>query len=436
MYVFEGLDVSEFVIEYVKAIQILDSRGDPTVEVNVVTRGGGFGRGMAPAGASRGLREAVEVRDGGKEYMGRGVRSVVEAVNKYIAPAIVGMDSYRYRNIDRKLIELDGTPNKSRLGSNATTATSIAVLNAAADTAGQPLFEFLGGRRARLLPVPLMNIINGGAHAGNELSFQEFMIAPVGATTFSEAIRIAVEVYKTLREYLKRTYGSLAVNVGDEGGFAPPMREIREALNALMKAISEAGYRAGDDVVIALDVAASQLYREGGYAVDGKIVDPDDLVELYVDLVNEFPIVSIEDPFAENQPNYFRELRSRLRSRALIVGDDLTVTNSDLISKYLADSIIDGAIIKINQVGTFTEAEEAIDALRYLGGRAIVSHRSGETEDTTIAHIAVAYGTGLIKTGAPARSERTSKYNELLRIEDYLSGEAIYAGRRVLKTTS
>ncbi|MEM1930545.1 MAG: phosphopyruvate hydratase [Sulfolobales archaeon] len=425
--------MSEFIIEHVRALQVLDSRGDPTVEVSVVTRGGGYGRGIAPAGASRGLKEAVEARDGGSRYLGRGVERAVEAVRRYIAPAITGMSSYRFREVDRKILEVDGTQNKSRLGSNATTATSLAVINAAADTARVPLFEFLGGRRARVLPVPLMNIINGGAHAGNELSFQEFMIAPIGASTFSEAIRVAVEIYKSLKNYLKRAYGPAAINVGDEGGFAPPMRRVREALEAIVKATSEAGYRAGEDVLLAVDVAASQVYRDGLYFVDGRLIEGSKLLELYVNLIDEFPIASIEDPFAEDHPQYFRDLKLSLKGRALVIGDDLTVTNASLISKYFSENAIDGAIIKVNQVGTFTEAEEAIELLIRLGGKAVVSHRSGETEDVTIAHVAVAYGTGLIKTGAPARGERTSKYNELLRIEDYLSGEAVYAGKRALK---
>ncbi|MEM1623760.1 MAG: phosphopyruvate hydratase [Sulfolobales archaeon] len=425
--------MSEFIIEHVRALQVLDSRGDPTVEVSVVTRGGGYGRGIAPAGASRGLKEAVEARDGGSRYLGRGVERAVEAVRRYIAPAITGMSSYRFREVDRKILEVDGTQNKSRLGSNATTATSLAVINAAADTARVPLFEFLGGRRARVLPVPLMNIINGGAHAGNELSFQEFMIAPIGASTFSEAIRVAVEIYKSLKNYLKRAYGPAAINVGDEGGFAPPMRRVREALEAIVKATSEAGYRAGEDVLLAVDVAASQVYRDGLYSIDGRLIEGSKLLELYVNLIDEFPIASIEDPFAEDHPQYFRDLKLSLKGRALVIGDDLTVTNASLISKYFSENAIDGAIIKVNQVGTFTEAEEAIELLIRLGGKAVVSHRSGETEDVTIAHVAVAYGTGLIKTGAPARGERTSKYNELLRIEDYLSGEAVYAGKRALK---
>jgi enolase len=424
---------SRYSIRYVKALQVLDSRGDPTVEVHVVTEGGGFGRGIAPAGASRGHREAVEVRDGGRAYGGRGVLKAVEAVNKYIAPAILGADASNFREVDRRMIQLDGTPNKSRLGANATTATSLAVVSAAAGTAGQPLFEFLGGRRARTLPVPMMNVINGGVHAGNELAFQEFMVLPVGASTFSEALRMGVEVYKSLREYLKRTYGVGAVNVGDEGGFAPPMRRVREALEALVRAVESAGYGVGSDVVLALDVAASQLYRDGSYWVDGARLGADELLELYVRLVEEFPIASIEDPFSEEDAGYFRKLREALRGRALVIGDDLTVTNARLVELHVAEGRVDGAIVKVNQVGTLTEAEEAIETLRRLGRKAVVSHRSGESEDTAIAHIAVAYETGLIKCGAPARGERTSKYNELLRIEDYLSGDARYPGLRALR---
>jgi enolase len=424
---------SRYSIRYVKALQVLDSRGDPTVEVHVVTEGGGFGRGIAPAGASRGHREAVEVRDGGRAYGGRGVLKAVEAVNKYIAPAILGADASNFREVDRRMIQLDGTPNKSRLGANATTATSLAVVSAAASTAGQPLFEFLGGRRARTLPVPMMNVINGGVHAGNELAFQEFMVLPVGASTFSEALRMGVEVYKSLREYLKRIYGVGAVNVGDEGGFAPPMRRVREALEALVRAVESAGYGVGSDVVLALDVAASQLYRDGSYWVDGARLGADELLELYVRLVEEFPIASIEDPFSEEDAGYFRKLREALRGRALVIGDDLTVTNARLVELHVAEGRVDGAIVKVNQVGTLTEAEEAIETLRRLGRKAVVSHRSGESEDTAIAHIAVAYETGLIKCGAPARGERTSKYNELLRIEDYLSGDARYPGLRALR---
>ncbi len=418
----------DFDIVSVKALQVIDSRGNPTVEVVVVTEGGGVGKAIAPAGASRGKLEAIDLRDGGKAYGGMGVTKAVEAVNKYIAPAIEGMDSSRYREVDRKIIEVDGTPNKSRLGGNATTATSLAVINAAADTAGIPLFEFLGGRRARTLPTPMMNIINGGAHAGNELSIQEFMIVPVGADKFSEALRIAIEVYKELRKYLKSKYGALAINVGDEGGFAPPMKLTREALDALVNAIKSAGYVPGTDVVLAIDAAASQFFRNGKYLIDGKELEPSELLEMYVELVNEYPIKSIEDPFSEDQPEMFKELRSKLGGKAVIIADDLTVTRLDRVSELFGNECFDGVIVKINQVGTFSEAEDVIRFMLRRGGRAIISHRSGETEDVSIAHIAVAYETGLIKTGAPARGERTAKYNELLRIEDYLGSDAEFLG--------
>ncbi len=419
----------EFDIVRVKGLQVLDSRGNPTVEAVVATEGGGYGRAIAPAGASRGRLEAVDLRDGGKDYGGMGVTKAVESINKYIGPAIKGMDSSRFRKIDKRIIEIDGTQNKSRLGGNACVATSLAVIKAAADTAGQPLFEFLGGRRARMLPVPLMNVLNGGAHAGNELSIQEFMIVPVGADTFSEAIKISVEVYKSLRTYLKNRYGPSAVNVGDEGGFAPPLKMTRDALNSLAEAVKGAGYSLGDDVFLAIDSAASQFYNNGKYMIDGRELSGSDLIEYYISLVNEYPIILIEDPFAEEDPEPFKELRSRLNGKVVVIGDDLVVTRSDLIRRRFEGGYIDGAIIKVNQVGTFTEAEDSITYLLRRGGKAVISHRSGESEDTSIAHIAVAYETGLIKTGAPCRGERTAKYNELLRIEDYLSGDALYPGK-------
>ncbi len=419
-----------FEVVSVNAITVLDSRGNPTIEVEVETNEGA-GVGIAPAGASRGKREAVDLRDGGRPFGGMGVQKAIESVRKYIAPAIIGMNSFYFREVDRAIIQLDGTPNKSRLGGNATTATSIAVINAAANTAGIPLFEFIGGRRARVLPTPMMNIINGGAHAGNELAIQEFMIVPVGADTFFDAMRIAVEVYKQLKSELKTKYGAGAINVGDEGGFAPPMKETREALNALVEAIKGAGY-GDEDVMIAIDAAASQFFEsdDGVYKIDGRSLSPDDLVEYYSGLVDEYPIISIEDPFSEDDPSHFAELRKKVIGKVLIIGDDLTVTRASIISEMISERAIDGAIIKVNQAGTITEAEEAIEVLHLNNKRAIISHRSGETEDVTIAHLAVGYGTGLIKTGAPARGERTAKYNELLRIEAYLGGEAIYLGKK------
>jgi len=419
-----------FEIVSVNALMVLDSRGNPTIEVEVETYEG-VGVGIAPAGASRGKREAVDLRDGGKAFGGMGVQKAIESVRKYIAPAIIGMSSFYFREVDRAIIQLDGTPNKSRLGGNATTATSIAVINAAANTAGTPLFEFIGGRKARVLPTPMMNIINGGAHAGNELAIQEFMIVPIGADTFLDAMRIAVEVYKQLKNELKERYGPNAINVGDEGGFAPPMSRTREALDALVGAIKGAGYTE-NDVMIALDAAASQFFdsEKNAYKIDGKLVAPEELVEYYYDILNEYPIISVEDPFSEDDPQHFAELRKKVAGKALVIGDDLTVTRASIILEMINNDAIDGSIIKVNQAGTITEAEEAIDTLQFNNKKAIISHRSGETEDVTIAHLAVGYGTGLIKTGAPARGERTAKYNELLRIEAYLSGEAIYLGKK------
>ncbi len=413
----------------VRGLQVLDSRGNPTVEAIVYTEGGGCGRAIAPAGASKGKFEAVDLRDGGKAYGGMGVTKAIESINKYIGPAITGMDASRFREVDRKIIDVDGTPNKSRLGGNACVATSLAVIKAAADTSDTPLFEFLGGKRARTLPVPLMNVINGGAHAGNKLSIQEFMIVPAGADSFSDAIRIAVEVYKELKKYLKEKYGPSAINVGDEGGFAPPLELTRDALNALTEAIKRAGYVPGNDVYLAIDSAASHFYRDGGYEIDGKLLKSEELMEYYLQLINEYPLILLEDPFAEGDPKPFKELRSKLKGRPIVIGDDIVVTRKDLIAKYFESGHIDGAIIKVNQVGTFTEAEESLTYLLRRGGKAVISHRSGESEDTTIAHIAVAYETGLIKTGAPARGERTAKYNELLRIEDYLGGDAVFLGK-------
>ncbi len=427
-----------FKIEKVKARWIIDSRARPTVEVDVITRGGGYGRAAAPAGASRGKHEAVEVRDGGKPFGGYGVVKAVENVNKIIAPAIIGMDSRRQRDIDYKMIELDGTPNKSKLGGNAIVATSLAVAKAAADTYGQPLFKYIGGIEARTLPVPLMNIINGGVHAGNELSIQEFMIVPVGADKFSEALRIAVEVYMELKKLLKEKYGLIAINVGDEGGFAPPMKNTREALNALVEAVRRAGYVPGQDILLALDVAASQTYDESKdkYIIDGKEYNKDELMEFYKKLVEEYPIASIEDPFHEEDFEGFRKLVDELGSKILVVGDDLFVTNIERLRKGIEVKAANAILVKVNQVGTLTEALDVVREAHRNGYKAIISHRSGETEDTSISHIAVALNTGLIKTGAPARGERTAKYNELLRIEEYLGEEAIYPGITVFPRRS
>ena len=422
-----------FEITNVKGRQIIDSRGNPTVEVDVFTRGG-FGRAAAPAGASKGKYEALELRDGGKRFHGKGVSKAVWNVNNIIAPAIKGMDCRRQRDVDYKMIELDGTKNKSKLGANAILATSLAVAKAAASTYGMWLYEYLGGLNAKTMPVPLMNFINGGVHAGNKLDVQEFMILPLNADSFSEALRIAVEVYHELKQFLKERYGLQAINIGDEGGFAPPMSNTREALNALIGAIKRAGYGPGSDVALALDVAASQLYSDktGTYRIDGMNLKPQELLDYYIELINEYPIVSIEDPFMEDDFQSFAKLLEKTKNKILIVGDDLFVTNIERLRKGIEYKSCNAILVKVNQIGTLTEAIEVINEARRVNYRAIISHRSGETEDTTIAHLAVAFNTGLIKTGAPARGERTAKYNELLRIEERLGSEAKYPGWKIL----
>jgi len=422
-----------FEIIDVRGRQIVDSRGNPTIEVDVVTRGG-FGRAAAPAGASKGKYEALELRDGEREFHGRGVGKAVWNVNNIIAPALRGMDSRRQRDIDYKMIELDGTRNKSRLGANAIIATSLAVAKAAASTYGMWLYEYLGGLNAKVMPVPLMNFINGGVHAGNKLDIQEFMILPLNADTFCDALRIAIEVYHELKQYLKEKYGLQAINIGDEGGFAPPMTNTREALNALIGAIKRAGYGPGSDVALALDVAASQLYsyKTKTYSIDGKSFTAEELMDYFMELINEYPIVSIEDPFMEDDFQSFAKLLGKVKGKILIVGDDLFVTNIDRLRKGIEYRSCNAILVKVNQIGTLTEAIEVINEAHDVGYRAIISHRSGETEDTTIAHLAVAFNTGLIKTGAPARGERTAKYNELLRIEERLGSEAKYPGWKIL----
>ncbi len=422
-----------FEITNVKGRQIIDSRGNPTVEVDVFTRGG-FGRATAPAGASKGKYEALELRDGGKRFHGKGVSKAVWNVNNIIAPAIKGMDCRRQRDIDYKMIELDGTKNKSKLGANAILATSLAVAKAAASTYGMWLYEYLGGLNAKTMPVPLMNFINGGVHAGNKLDVQEFMIVPLNADSFSEALRIAVEVYHELKQFLKERYGFQAINIGDEGGFAPPMSNTREALNALIGAIKRAGYDPGSDVALALDVAASQLYSDKTrtYRIDGMNLKPQELLDYYIEFINEYPIVSIEDPFMEDDFQSFAKLLEKTKNKILIVGDDLFVTNIERLRKGIEYKSCNAILVKVNQIGTLTEAIEVINEARRVNYRAIISHRSGETEDATIAHLAVAFNTGLIKTGAPARGERTAKYNELLRIEERLGSEAKYPGWKIL----
>jgi len=423
---------NSYIIKNVDALQVLDSRGDPTVEVVVETIGGGIGRAIAPAGASRGRYEAVELRDGDmSRFKGRSVLKAVSNVVNYIAPAIQGMDVRRQREIDKVLIQLDGTPNKSRLGVNAILATSLAVAKAAADTARIPLFQYLGGVNAKALPIPMLNIINGGVHAGNELAVQEFMIVPIGFDAFSDAIRAAVEIYKELKAILKSKYGASAINVGDEGGYAPPMKYVREAVEVLKTAIKNCGYDLEKQVRISLDAAASQFYDEDKkvYRVDRNDLTEDKLIEYWRNLATEYSILSIEDPFYEESFEAYAQLRRELKDNVIIVGDDLLVTSVARLSTALKYGSISGVIVKPNQVGTLSETLDFIGVAKARGIHTIVSHRSGESEDSTIAHIAVAINGPFIKTGAPARGERTAKYNELLRIEKYLSGEAMYASK-------
>jgi len=420
----------DFQIVSVRGRWILDSRGNPTVEAEVQTLGGGFGRAAVPSGASTGKHEALELRDGGKQFHGKGVRKAVDNVNNVIAKEIIGMDSRDQEAVDRRMIELDGTKNKSQLGANAILSVSLAVAHAAADTYGLPLFQYLGGLLARTLPVPLMNIINGGKHAGNELKIQEFMIVPVGAASFAEALRMGSEVYHSLRKYLANKYGLSAVNVGDEGGFAPPMKQTREALEALVAAIRDAGYEPGKDVALAIDAAASNFYdeRKGTYSIDGRELTREKMMEFYEELVKEYPIVSVEDPLHEEDFEGFAELTRSLKVQ--VVGDDIFVTNVERFSKGIEAGAANALLLKVNQIGTLTEAIEAARLAMQHGYSVVVSHRSGETEDATIAHLAVALNTGQIKTGAPARGERTAKYNELLRIEELLGSRAVYPGLR------
>ncbi|AFK21973.1 phosphopyruvate hydratase [Pyrococcus sp. ST04] len=421
-------------ITAVVAREILDSRGNPTVEVDVYTNVA-MGRAAVPSGASTGTHEAVELRDGGKRYHGKGVRRAVENVNKIIAPELIGMDVRWQREIDMLLLELDGTENKSNLGANAILAVSLAVAKAAANSLELPLYQYLGGVNAYVLPVPLSNVINGGVHAGNELDFQEFMIMPIGADSFREAIRWVSETYHVLKKVIMEKYGKNAVNVGDEGGFAPPMKEVTEPLDVLIKAIEEAGYKPGEEIALALDAASSEFYNEeiGKYVVGGKEYDRGELLELYKELTSTYPIVSIEDPFHEEDWEGFVMITKELGSKVQIVGDDLFVTNPKRLAKGIQMGAANALLLKVNQIGTLSEAIDAAYTAFRAGYGVIVSHRSGETEDSTIADLAVALNAGQIKTGAPARSDRNAKYNQLIRIEEELEGVAVYAGKKFRK---
>jgi enolase len=413
-------------IDAVGAREILDSRGNPTVEVEVALDDGTLARAAVPSGASTGAFEAVEVRDGGERYGGKGVEKAVAAVLDTIAPEIVGIEASEQRVIDQALRDLDGTPDKSRLGANAILGVSLAVAKAAADSADLPLFRYLGGPNAYLLPVPMMNILNGGAHADSNVDVQEFMIAPIGAPTYAEALRHGAEVYHALKSVLKGK--GLATGLGDEGGFAPNLESNRAALDLIVEAIGQTGLQAGRDIAIALDTAATEFYRDGAYQFEGKPHGSDEMIAYYTMLIENYPIVSLEDPLAEDDWAAWAALTEQLDDRVQIVGDDLFVTNPERIARGLAEGTANALLVKVNQIGTLTETLDAVDLAHRHGYRCMMSHRSGETEDTTIADLAVAINCGQLKCGAPARSERVAKYNQLLRIEEELDDAARYAG--------
>lgn len=422
------------IIEEVWAREILDSRGNPTVEVEVVLEDGVVGRAAVPSGASTGTYEAVELRDGDKErFGGKGVLKAVEHVNNEIAAEIVGLNALEQREIDRTLIELDGTENKSRLGANAILGVSLAVARAAAEWVGLPLYRYLGGVGANLLPVPLMNVLNGGRHADNNLDLQEFMIVPVGAPTFADALRMGAEVYHSLRRILHER--GLNTAVGDEGGFAPYLEANEEALKLLVAAIESAGYRPGEDVALALDPAASEFFRDGSYYLEGegRRLTAAEMTEYYADLIGRYPIVSLEDGLAEEDWEGWEDLTRRLGKTVQLVGDDIFVTNPQRLSRGISLGVANSILIKLNQIGTLTETLDTIALARRAGYSTVISHRSGETEDTFIADLAVATGAGQIKTGAPCRTERVAKYNQLLRIEEQLGDAAVYAGKAAFR---
>ncbi len=414
----------------ITAREILDSRGNPTVEADVLLSSGVLGRAAVPSGASTGEHEAVELRDGDEErYLGKGVRNAVRNVEETIAPALAGADATDQIGIDAALIEMDATPNKSNLGANAILAVSLATARAAAEDLKLPLYRYLGGPLARVMPVPMMNIVNGGAHATNNLDFQEFMVVPVGADTFSDAVRMGAEVFHALKKVLVKR--KLSTGVGDEGGFAPDLRDDEEAIKVTIEAIEAAGYSPGKEIAIALDVAASELYKGGAYTFKksgGRKLDAEGLIDLYTRWLDEYPIVSIEDGLAEDDWDGWAKLTSGLGDRVQLVGDDLFVTNTERLAKGIESGVANAILIKVNQIGTLTETLEAIDMARAAGYLSVISHRSGETEDTFIADLAVATGAGQIKTGSASRTDRVAKYNQLLRIEGQLGAAAEYPG--------
>ncbi|WP_066286362.1 phosphopyruvate hydratase [Arthrobacter sp. B6] len=415
-------------IDAIHAREILDSRGNPTVEVEVLLSDGQIGRAAVPSGASTGEHEAVELRDGDKgRYLGKGVQKAVDAVIDQIAPALTGFDATDQRSIDQAMIDLDGTANKSKLGANAILGVSLAVANAAAASADLPLYKYLGGPNAHVLPVPLMNILNGGSHADSDVDIQEFMVVPLGAETFSEGLRWGVEVYHALKAVLQEK--GLSTGLGDEGGFAPNLPSNRAALDLIQEAIKNAGYIPGKDIALALDVASSEFFTDGAYQFEGKALSATEMSAYYAELVADYPLVSIEDPLDENDWEGWKTLTDTIGDKVQLVGDDLFVTNPSILQRGIDNKTANSLLVKVNQIGSLTETLDAVSLAQRAGYTTITSHRSGETEDTTIADISVATNAGQIKTGAPARSERVAKYNQLLRIEEELDDAARYAGR-------
>jgi enolase len=421
------------IITDIYAREVLDSRGNPTVEVEVRTENGAFGRALVPSGASTGIFEAVELRDGDKSrYMGKGVINAVDNVNNIIADEVIGMDVFEQGYIDQLMIELDGTHNKGKLGANAILGVSMAVAKAAADELGMPLYQYIGGVNAKVLPVPMLNILNGGEHADNNVDIQEFMVMPVGATSFREGLRMGAEIFHNLRTVLKSK--GLNTAVGDEGGFAPNLSSNEEALKTIVEAIEKSGYKPGEEIVLALDVAASGMYDKDKkiytLAGEGKEFTVEQMIDYYEDLVEKYPIISIEDGLDEDDWDGWKLLTERLGKKIQLVGDDLFVTNTERLEKGIELGITNSVLVKLNQIGTLTETLDTIEMAKINGFTAVISHRSGETEDTTIADLAVATNSGQIKTGAPSRTDRVAKYNQLLRIEDMLGDAAVYKGRK------
>jgi enolase len=413
-------------IEAVHARQILDSRGNPTLEVEVALDDGSLGRAAAPSGASTGAFEAVELRDGGDEYGGKAVTKAVQGIIDEIQPELLGFDADDQRLVDQAMIDLDRTPDKSRLGANAITGVSMAVARAAAESAGLPLFRYLGGPNAHLLPVPMMNILNGGAHADNSVDIQEFMIAPIGAASFTEAVQWGAETYHALKSVLKQH--GLSTGVGDEGGFAPDLASNRAALDLIVEAIGKAGFTAGLDVALAIDAAATEFYTDGSYRIDGGAKDAAEMARIYTEWLDAYPIVSLEDPLSEEDWAGWQTLTGALGDRVQIVGDDIFVTNPERIRRGIAERSANALLVKVNQIGSITETLDAVSLAQRSGFACMISHRSGETDDTTISDLSVAVNAGQIKAGAPARGERVAKYNQLMRIEEMLDDAAVYAG--------